>query len=36
MININSRIQVSNQFPFILFGGINVLESLDLALSTCA
>lgn len=35
MVTINS-IQVSNTGPFVLFGGINVLESLDLALTTCA
>jgi len=26
----------SNSLPFVLFGGINVLESLDLALTSCA
>lgn len=31
-ITINKSIQVSNNRPFVLFGGINVLESLDLAL----
>ncbi|MDI3392374.1 3-deoxy-8-phosphooctulonate synthase [Pseudomonas sp. V98_8] len=36
MINVNSKIQVSNELPFTLFGGINVLESLDLALTACA
>ena len=27
---------VKNNFPFVLFGGVNVLESLDLALRSCA
>ncbi len=31
-ITINSTINVSNHRPFVLFGGINVLESKDLAL----
>ena len=31
-ITINKSIHVSNQRPFVLFGGINVLESRDLAL----
>ena len=31
-IAIGPRIQVDNHRPFVLFGGINVLESLDLAL----
>jgi 2-dehydro-3-deoxyphosphooctonate aldolase (KDO 8-P synthase) len=31
-ITINSTINVSNRGPFVLFGGINVLESEDLAL----
>ncbi len=31
-ITIPPQIQVSNQAPFVLFGGINVLESRDLAL----
>ncbi len=36
MIRINDNIQVSNSGRFVLFGGINVLESLDLALTACA
>lgn len=35
MIKINNSIDVSNTGPFVLFGGINVLESRDLALRTC-
>jgi len=35
-ISINPSIQVSNQLPFVLFGGINVLESKDLALKAAA
>jgi 2-dehydro-3-deoxyphosphooctonate aldolase (KDO 8-P synthase) len=35
MIKINNTIDVSNTAPFVLFGGINVLESRDLALRTC-
>ncbi len=34
MININS-IALSNDSPFVLFGGLNVLENLDLTLKTC-
>lgn len=36
MINIKNNITVQNNGPFVLFGGVNVLESLDLALRTCA
>ena len=36
MICINDNIRVSNTGSFVLFGGINVLESRDLALRTCA
>ena len=36
MIAIGPNIQVANDKPFTLFGGINVLESLDLALRSCA
>ena len=36
MIAINNHINVSNAGSFVLFGGINVLESRDLALRTCA
>jgi len=36
LICINDQIQVSNTGPFVLFGGINVLESRDLALRACA
>lgn len=36
MIYINENIKTSNHLPFVLFGGINVLESRELALRTCA
>ena len=36
MINIGKQIQVSNTERFVLFGGINVLESRELALTACA
>lgn len=36
MITINNQIDVSNAGHFVLFGGINVLESRDLALRACA
>jgi 2-dehydro-3-deoxyphosphooctonate aldolase (KDO 8-P synthase) len=36
MISISPSIRVGNQAPFVLFGGINVLESLDLAKRACA
>jgi 2-dehydro-3-deoxyphosphooctonate aldolase (KDO 8-P synthase) len=36
MIPIGNKIRVSNTGGFVLFGGINVLESQDLALRTCA
>jgi len=35
MININGKIKVDNAAPFVLFGGINVLESRDLAMKSC-
>lgn len=35
MIKINGDIRVDNAAPFVLFGGINVLESRDLALRSC-
>jgi len=35
-ISIGKDIHVGNQLPFVLFGGINVLESKDLALRSCA
>lgn len=35
MITINDRIKVANDAPFVLFGGINVLESRELALAAC-
>jgi len=35
MITINNRIAVGNTLSFVLFGGINVIESQDLALRTC-
>ncbi|MFL8991648.1 3-deoxy-8-phosphooctulonate synthase [Pseudomonas sp. QLc11A] len=36
MIKITPTIECSNNSPFVLFGGINVLESMDLALIACA
>ena len=36
LITINNNINVSNSGNFVLFGGINVLESRDLALRACA
>lgn len=36
MISIGPNIQVANDKPFTLFGGINVLESRELALRSCA
>lgn len=35
MITIQKHIQVDNTSPFVLFGGINVLESRDIALRSC-
>jgi 2-dehydro-3-deoxyphosphooctonate aldolase (KDO 8-P synthase) len=35
MISIGTDIRVGNNLPFVLFGGINVLESRDLALRAC-
>ncbi|WP_449406229.1 hypothetical protein [Massilia phosphatilytica] len=35
MIKITEKINVGNESPLVIFGGINVLESLDLALRTC-
>ena len=35
VVEIASRIQVANDRPFVLFGGINVLESRELALQAC-
>jgi 2-dehydro-3-deoxyphosphooctonate aldolase (KDO 8-P synthase) len=35
MVTINDRIRVANDAPFVLFGGINVLESRELALRAC-
>ncbi|MFA5520289.1 MAG: 3-deoxy-8-phosphooctulonate synthase [Castellaniella sp.] len=35
MIRITDDITVGNERPFVLFGGINVLESLELALQAC-
>lgn len=35
MVSINNQINVANDLPFVLFGGINVLESRDLALRAC-
>jgi 2-dehydro-3-deoxyphosphooctonate aldolase (KDO 8-P synthase) len=34
-VTINNTINVGNEAPFVLFGGINVLESRDLALRSC-
>lgn len=34
-VTIQSTINVSNEAPFVLFGGINVLESRDLAMRSC-
>jgi 2-dehydro-3-deoxyphosphooctonate aldolase (KDO 8-P synthase) len=34
-VTINHTINVGNEAPFVLFGGINVLESRDLALRSC-
>lgn len=34
-VHIGSDIRVGNHHPFVLFGGINVLESRDLALEAC-
>ena len=36
MVRINNTIQVTNTGPFVLFGGINVLESRELALRACS
>ncbi len=36
LVSINNSIKVSNAGNFVLFGGINVLESRDLALRSCA
>ncbi len=35
MVTINNAIKVDNAAPFVLFGGINVLESRELALTAC-
>lgn len=35
MVKINNNIELSNNAPFVLFGGLNVLESRDLAMRTC-
>jgi 2-dehydro-3-deoxyphosphooctonate aldolase (KDO 8-P synthase) len=35
VISITPNVQVGNALPFVLFGGLNVLESLDLALRAC-
>ena len=35
MITIHGTIKVDNAAPFVLFGGINVLESRDLAMRSC-
>ena len=36
MVKITPTIDCANDKPFVLFGGVNVLESLDLALTACA
>lgn len=36
MVKITPTIDCANDTPFVLFGGVNVLESLDLALTACA
>ncbi len=36
MISVGNNIRVANAEPFVLFGGINVLESRELALTACA
>jgi 2-dehydro-3-deoxyphosphooctonate aldolase (KDO 8-P synthase) len=35
MVTIKNDIQVDNTAPFVLFGGVNVLESRELALTAC-
>ncbi len=35
MLNIGPSVKIGNDLPIVLFGGLNVLESLDLALETC-
>jgi 2-dehydro-3-deoxyphosphooctonate aldolase (KDO 8-P synthase) len=35
MITIAGRIEVANHLPFVLFGGVNVLESLQVSLRVC-
>ena len=35
MVRINEAIEVDNAAPFVLYGGINVLESRELALRSC-
>ena len=35
MIKIAERLKIGNDAPLVVFGGINVLESLELALRTC-
>lgn len=35
MIKIAEGVEIGNDAPLVVFGGINVLESLELALSTC-
>ncbi len=36
MVKITPTLDCANDKPFVLFGGVNVLESLDLALTACA
>lgn len=35
IININNNIQLANNLPFVLFGGLNVLEDKQLAFDVC-
>src|SRR5690625_2688028 len=35
MVTIAGNIKVGNKLPFVLFGGINVLESKELAVEAC-
>lgn len=35
MISVTEKIKIGNELPFVLFGGVNVLESEDLALRAC-
>jgi len=35
LVNISGQVDCSNKLPFVLFGGVNVLESVDMALMAC-